>query len=149
MGKALPRIVVDTREQRPLRFGGLPVTSRKLDFGDYSLRGLECRVAVERKSMQDLWGTVSQSANLDRFEREMDRAQLAGCRLHVLVECTPAAILRPSRFCAMDPRRVLDRLWEACHRHGAAATFACGRADAAAVALAILRGAWRAEQSWL
>lgn len=141
----LPKLVVDTREQRALDFGALPTTRRKLDFGDYSLRGMETRVCVERKSVADLWGSLSQPGNWGRFNAELARAQAKGCRLHVVVEGAAAHVLRPSRYAAMSPLRVLDRLWEACHRYGAAATFAGGRQDAAAVTVAILRGAWRAE----
>lgn len=141
----LPSIIVDTREQKPLQFGHLRTTRKKLDYGDYSLRGFERRVAVERKSLLDLWGTLSQEWNWDRFNKELARAQAAGCRLHVVVESGPAQVLRESRWCAMKPERILDRLWESCHLYGASATFACGRDMAGSTALAILRGAWRAE----
>jgi hypothetical protein len=43
-----------------------------LDTGDYSLAGLTDRVAVERKSLPDLVGCLSQSR--ERFERELHRA---------------------------------------------------------------------------
>ena len=141
----LPRIIVDTREQKPLTFGRLPIAIKKLDFGDYSLRGFETRVCVERKSVMDLWGTLTQPGNWGRFNAELARAQAAGCRLHVVVDGSPSAVLRPSRYAAMAPERVLDRLFEVCHRYGAAATFTDGRSTSSAVVLAILRGAWRAE----
>lgn len=142
---SLPRIVVDTREQRPLRFGPLPVVRATLKFGDYALRGMETRVCVERKSVADLWGSLTQPGNWGRLNAEFARAQAAGCRLHVVVEGTPSQVLRPSRYAAMQPARVLDRLWESCHRFGASATFADNKGTAAAVVLAILRGAFRAE----
>lgn len=143
--KNLPRIVVDTREQRPLNFGRLPLVRKKLDFGDYSLRGFESRVAVERKSIQDLWGTLSQPVAWARFEREMQRAQLAGCRVHVVVEGHVGSVLVGNGRVALQPLRLMDRLWETCHMYGMGATFACGRVEAGHVVTAILRGAWRAE----
>lgn len=144
--KQLPRILIDTREQKPLRFDGFPIKVKKLEYGDYSLHGLEKVVAVERKALADLWGTLSQPASWSRFERELGRAMCDGCRLHVVVESSIEQALRPSRWCAMDPRRVLDRLWESCHRMGASAVFAGSRAMAPAATLAILRGAWRAHE---
>lgn len=149
MSQLLPKIVIDTREQRPIRFGQLRTTMKKLDFGDYALQGMEKRVAVERKSLQDLWGTLSQPENWARFQRELARAQEAGCRLHVVVEGNAYQALRPSSRVALAPARLLDRLWETCHRYGAAATFGGHRIDGSlpAVVVAVLRGAWRAEGS--
>ena len=59
MGKAserMPVLLVDTREQRPLRFSHLPAESATLYTGDYSVKGLEEYFAVERKSLADLAG---------------------------------------------------------------------------------------------
>lgn len=77
-------IVIDTREQNPYAFARIPADAyqgegllairtevRTLRSGDYSLAGYEHRVAVERKSKQDLFGTVGQGR--DRFERELVR----------------------------------------------------------------------------
>lgn len=48
-------ILVDTREQRPLQFSADVAVERvTLHAGDYSVRGLSDRVAIERKSTQDL-----------------------------------------------------------------------------------------------
>ena len=41
------RIIVDTREQSGYSFS-VPTVRRKLEAGDYSVKGLEERVAVER-----------------------------------------------------------------------------------------------------
>ena len=72
-------ILVDTREQLPYSFDtsprylGTTVASAKLDTGDYSVPGGEHRIAVERKSMPDLVGCLTQGRA--RFERELQRAQ--------------------------------------------------------------------------
>lgn len=53
-------IVIDTREQLPFQFGEKVDTIRaKLHTGDYSINGYEDLVAVERKSLADLWHTVT------------------------------------------------------------------------------------------
>lgn len=48
-----PVILIDQREQAPLRFT-VPTESVLLPCGDYSLRGLSAEVAIERKSLPDL-----------------------------------------------------------------------------------------------
>lgn len=78
-------VVIDTREQSPWEFEVLTVR-RALKFGDYSLRGLEHKCVVERKSAADLAGTLTNG--LARFIREYDRAMERGARLFLLAECS-------------------------------------------------------------
>ena len=51
------KIIIDTREQAPFTFRhermGATTEPGTLAVGDYSLAGLEDRVAVERKSLPD------------------------------------------------------------------------------------------------
>ncbi len=62
-------IIIDSREQKPYAFTGHRTVCRKLDAGDYSLEGYEGRIAVERKSKEDAWGSVGKA----RFERALLR----------------------------------------------------------------------------
>lgn len=77
-------VVVDSREQLPYRFCGLqsdakhkhkPILvqclTKTLASGDYSIEGLEHEIAVERKSLADLFGTLG--SGRERFERELER----------------------------------------------------------------------------
>jgi DNA excision repair protein ERCC-4 len=77
-------VLIDTREQLPFSFDGIPADKehgggvwevkterRGIPSGDYSLDGYADRVAVERKSVSDLFGTVSKGRN--RFVRELER----------------------------------------------------------------------------
>ncbi|NUP10878.1 MAG: hypothetical protein HOW73_32945 [Polyangiaceae bacterium] len=66
-----PTIVIDTREQRPWTFADHPTVHRALPAGDYSVDGLEHRVAIERKSIADLVSTLT--AGRERFERELQK----------------------------------------------------------------------------
>lgn len=70
------KIVIDTREQKPLDFTKalLKTEVRTLKTGDYSLEGKEDLVCVERKSISDLVNTLIHSKA--RFARELDRMQL-------------------------------------------------------------------------
>jgi DNA excision repair protein ERCC-4 len=63
-------IVVDSREQKPLWKKDIEV--KALNVGDYSLKGYENRIAVERKSLQDLFGTLGKGHK--RFKKELERA---------------------------------------------------------------------------
>ena len=63
--------IVDTREQRPLDLAPLRTEAGTLATGDYSVRGLEHVVSIERKSLNDLLGCVGQ--HRDRFDREVQR----------------------------------------------------------------------------
>ncbi len=78
------KIVRDSREQSPFhfedaRFDGVEVIEGTLTTGDYSIAGLESRVAVERKSLADFIGSIS--TGRERFEREVDQGARIG-RLH-------------------------------------------------------------------
>ena len=71
MAEPPPPIVIDTREQAPWtfnkglvveRFGAaFPTEVGTLDTGDYSVRGLEDRVRIERKSLDDFVRSVMSS----------------------------------------------------------------------------------------
>ena len=63
------QIVVDTREQLPLWAGN----RKTLKTGDYSIEGYENKIAVERKSLADLAGSLGKGHA--RFRRELERAK--------------------------------------------------------------------------
>lgn len=73
MIKALSNVtlIVDTREQLPLDLSPYRIERLTLDTGDYSLKGCEHLVTIERKSLDDLLGCVGQSR--ERFEKEITR----------------------------------------------------------------------------
>jgi ERCC4-type nuclease len=64
-------IVIDSREQTPWEFPKTSTTRGSLTTGDYSIKGLEQLVTVERKSLQDLVGCVG--SGRERFKRELHR----------------------------------------------------------------------------
>jgi ERCC4-type nuclease len=83
-------ILIDTREQRPLCFEGAPTRVATLATGDYSIDGGADLVAIERKSLPDLFSCIGQQR--DRFERELER--LAALKYGALViEATVADVL--------------------------------------------------------
>ena len=72
------KIIVDSREQTPYsftppRYEGVTVETAALQTGDYSLAGLQDRIGLERKSLDDLTGTLTKGR--ERFERECERGR--------------------------------------------------------------------------
>lgn len=80
-------IIIDSREQRPFGFAG--AITKKLDAGDYSLEGLEHRIAIERKSADDFVNTILRASK--RFKLELAKLQQMDFAM-VVIESTPDAI---------------------------------------------------------
>lgn len=54
-------IIIDTREQLPLfttPIEGLEIIRKKVDYGDYTIKGFEPYFAIERKMMSDFYGYI-------------------------------------------------------------------------------------------
>ena len=71
------QIIVDSREHLPFtfehgRYADVQIQSGTLNVGDYSLCGLEDKVAVERKSLPDLVACLGRERQ--RFEKELQRS---------------------------------------------------------------------------
>ena len=81
------KILIDTREQKPLKFQRETVM-QKLDYGDYAFSHPEhtCNCHVERKSLADFISTMS--GGYERFIKELERAKEQDARLIILVEET-------------------------------------------------------------
>jgi DNA excision repair protein ERCC-4 len=81
--------IIDSREQLPLDLSPLAAEVGTLPTGDYSVRGLESIVAIERKSLSDLLGCIGQER--ERFDREVQRLLAYPVRC-IIVESTWAEI---------------------------------------------------------
>ena len=77
--------LIDTREQCPLDLSPLAVEAATLATGDYSVKGLEHIVAIERKGLSDLLGCIGRER--ERFEKEIQRLLAYPCRC-LVVEAT-------------------------------------------------------------
>ena len=100
------RFIVDTREQEEYSFDPRLVTAvrRALPAGDYSIEGLEDRVAVERKTLDDFVSTVIHS--WARFREELRK--LAGYRAAcVVVEAGLIDVLQKRYRGGAHPNAVL------------------------------------------
>lgn len=81
----ISQIIVDSREQKPFHFEEHTILNSKLEYGDYSLHPNN-KLAVERKSLSDLYGTLS--GGRERFEREIQKAKKLEGYIVVVVEST-------------------------------------------------------------
>ena len=80
------KIIIDTREQKPLKFTGHETITRKLDEGDYNIAELEDKIVIERKSLQDLYGSIIQDHA--RFKKEILRARDKNKKFYIFIEGT-------------------------------------------------------------
>ncbi len=102
-----PTIIIDTREQIPLAFDNLPTEAGSLDTGDYSIKGLEHLIAVERKSLDDLLACVGRERS--RFKHELQR--LRGYRFRLLVIEADATTLEAGEWRSrLTPSHILGSL---------------------------------------
>ncbi len=104
--------VIDTREQRPFDLAPLRCGRGTLPTGDYSVKGLEHEVVVERKSAADL--VLCVGAERDRFEREVQRLLSYPSRL-LIVEATMAQLELGQWRARITPNQVTSSLlsWSA------------------------------------
>ena len=98
----LMKLIIDTREQKinhilsHFREIGQEYEVKKLDFGDYSIKGFESDFAIERKNgsvrygggWQELKGNICTKAGRVRFIDEFDRALNSGAEMVLLIENT-------------------------------------------------------------
>ena len=103
-----PQIVVDSREQDPLRFTRLQAVSGTLYSGDYSVAGLEDSFAIERKSVDDLVNCCLADQR-ERFKHELHR--LRGYRFKRLLIVGSREDIAAGRYHSrINPKSVLATL---------------------------------------
>jgi len=112
-------IVRDQREKAPYQFMGLkadsqqkykplivPVENACLETGDYTIKGFDKQVCIERKSKEDLYSTLRDVEHRERFKREHERmtGYAFAC---VVIEASWEEILNnPPPDCRLHPHSV-------------------------------------------
>lgn len=104
--------LIDTREQQLLDLSPLRTEQATLPTGDYSLKGLEHVIAIERKSLDDLLGVVGRDR--PRFDREVQRLLAYPVRV-LLIESTWPQIELGQWRSKLKPEAVIGSLmgWQA------------------------------------
>lgn len=101
------RAITDTREKRPYEIAG--AIRRALPAGDYSLEGLEDRLAVERKSLADLVGTLTHG--WPRFKHELKKLAAYPCAA-LIIEASAEDISGRRYKGGAHPAAIFKRLRE-------------------------------------
>jgi len=110
------KIVIDTREQQPLKFGKIPIVFSKLESGDYGIEGMEYSVCIERKSQSDFYGSIVGEGR-ERLYNLFERTRGYGFKAFV-IECEEAEIMTPElTFSGVKPSSVYATIssWEVKH----------------------------------
>ncbi|MEL7640745.1 MAG: ERCC4 domain-containing protein [Solidesulfovibrio sp.] len=120
------RLAIDNREQCGYDFTGYDCTieAATLGTGDYSVIGFDDKIAVERKSIDDLLGCLT--SGRERFEKELARARSLD-RFCVVVEASFEDLAKGMYRSAMKPHAACQSViaWQI--RYGTPFVFAGSR----------------------
>jgi len=127
------KIVIDTREQLPLKFNHPYITeiiNTKLIIGDYSCileNGVIIPYYFERKSMGDLFGTMGKGYK--RFKKEMIRAQENNIKLILIIEGSLLKVLKGSPHSTIEGIIIVKKLFTLWIRYGLISIFCKDREE--------------------
>lgn len=103
-----PMILVDSREQAPLRFSAaVDVEVVTLPVGDYSIRGSTDTIAIERKRLDEL--ATCCGADRERFIEQIERLRSYPIRA-LVIEADLDGLLSKSYRSEIHPLSVLGTL---------------------------------------
>jgi ERCC4-type nuclease len=122
-------IIADTREQEPLLFTRCSAEVGTLPTGDYSVKGLEQHICIERKSLPDLVASTC-SQQRGRFEAELLRAK-AYRWAYLVIEATVGQVYDGGYRSRACPESVIGSVVAFSVRYGVMPIFA-GNAEQAA-----------------
>ena len=142
-----PTLIIDSMEQKPYSFRPFrkwfeAIERRKLATGDYSIAGLEDRLAIERKSLQDLFSCCSPYGSREAFVRACERLGKMDFAAMV-IEGSITKILRATEFSSMHPNAVFGTIQALAVRWGIQPWFAPTRALAEEIAACLLHKAYQ------
>lgn len=129
-------VLTDTRETNPIQFmreeSIVGFRRTKLEVGDYQALfpdGSCSQTVFERKSIPDLWGTLTRGH--DRFKKELQRAKESDIKLVLIVENSFSTILQGFDRSRYSGPSMAKRVWTFHHKHGLEIVFCNGRLDMA------------------
>ena len=130
------KIIIDSREQSPLIFPQRFVTEtpvEKLPVGDYGCefeRGYQVPAIFERKSLPDLFSTLTQGH--DRFKRELARAEDLGIKLILIIEGTMAQVSWGTTYSKVPGSAILKTVFTLWIKYNLMPVFCADRNDMSA-----------------
>jgi hypothetical protein len=128
----------------------VPTKERRLETGDYTIAGLEWLIAIERKSLGDLFGSLSAPRSdpdrRERFKAEHQRMAdmiAAGGHACVIIEASlPDVYLNPPLESGLNPNSVLGTFHAWSIRFGVSWIWAGDRRGAELAAYGRLKACW-------
>lgn len=129
------KIIIDTREQNRLVFTHKDITEvivKGLNVGDYSVLfsdGFQPQIVFERKSIADLYGTLSKGYL--RFKNEIERAKEQNLQLIIIVEGNLTKILKGTKYSMRTPESLVYQIFTILVRYKIQTVFCKDAEDAA------------------
>ena len=133
------KIVIDTREKKPYPFKGYTKRRKALESGDYSILGHTKKIIIERKSLSDLYGTLTVQKNLVRFKKELTRLSRVP-HWFIIVDSSAESVSKGSRYSRANGFAVLCLAFELVFQYGGKVLFAKSRKEAELLILAMFTG---------
>lgn len=151
-------IVVDSNESAPWHFTGMPIDGDRHDrvyivpierqamyrkgLADYSIKGCEQLVQIERKSLPDLFGTLA--GRRDEFKAEIDRINSTCMFAAVVIEADFVEIAGGCERSQLSPKSVLRTIISWSIRYPRVHWFPCpSRRDAERLTFRLLEKFWQ------
>lgn len=130
-------VKIDTREQAAWNFpADVQTEPGTLQAGDYTLKGLEELITIERKELGDLVSCVT--GERDRFKRELLRLRSYRCKC-VIVEAALSDVIEHRYRALTTPESIIGSVASWQSRYDVSFVWAGDRAGAARYALATFR----------
>ena len=131
-------ILIDTREQNPLKFvisyetKISDIRRTTLEIGDYQVEfsdGHIPKVTFERKSIGDIFGTLG--TGYRRFKKEINRCIEARYNMIIVIEGSYSDVLKGTRYSTLEGITIIRKLITIWIRHGVAYKFCSNRKEMA------------------
>ena len=130
-------ILVDSREQTPWNFSSETDCERAtLSTGDYSIKGLEDYIAIERKVLEDFIGCCGKQR--DRFKKELERMRGYWVKA-VVIEGTMHQIVNAKYRSRINPSCVIGAMASWTARYGIPFILAGDRQQAEKFSLTLMK----------
>ena len=130
------KILIDQQEKLPLPFkvGGnvTEIITKHLPFGDYWCElenGTEIPIMFERKSIPDLYGTLSNHEQLDRHKNKLKKAELVNSKLYLIIEGTLFDVLDGTSRTSVEPEPLVKRIFTFKVKYGFEPVFCTDREE--------------------
>ena len=129
------KILIDTREQKPLVFNHKLITEVKrikLDVGDYAVEfedGHRPPIYFERKSKGDLWGTLTKG--YERFRKELGRAKDSNIDLLFILEGSYTSLSKNYKYSKRPASSIIKQIHTLHLRYGLTPIFCTTRSEMA------------------